>query len=83
MFVDTVTIKISSGKGGNGVATWRREKFIAYGGPDGGDGGVGGDIKLIADKSLNTLLDFKNRSIFKAEDGAKGERANRTGKSGD
>lgn len=83
MFVDTVTIKISSGKGGNGVATWRREKFIAYGGPDGGDGGVGGDIKLIADKSLNTLLDFKNRSIFKAEDGAKGERANRTGKSGE
>ena len=83
MFVDTVSIKIESGKGGNGVATWRREKFIAYGGPDGGDGGVGGSVILVADKSLNTLLDFKNRSLFKAEDGAKGERALRTGKSGE
>jgi len=83
MFVDTVVIKIASGKGGNGIATWRREKYVAYGGPDGGDGGRGGNVYLIVDKSLSTLLDFKHQVIFKAEDGSNGARSHCTGRSGE
>lgn len=83
MFVDSVQIKLSSGKGGNGIATWRREKYVAYGGPDGGDGGKGGSVYLIVDKSMNTLLDFKHRSLFKAEDGTNGARSHCTGRSGE
>ena len=83
MFVDTVVIKLASGKGGNGISTWRREKYVAYGGPDGGDGGRGGSVYLIVDKAMNTLLDFKHLSIFKAEEGTNGARSLCTGKSGE
>lgn len=82
MFIDEVTIKVESGNGGNGVTTFRQEKFVAYGGPDGGDGGRGGDVYLEACSSLNTLLDFKYISIYKADDGVKGARGNCNGKAG-
>ena len=81
-FIDTAKIKISSGKGGNGIVAWRREKYEPHGGPAGGDGGKGGSVFIQADESLNTLLDFKYKSIFKAEDGEKGGPKNMTGKSG-
>jgi GTP-binding protein len=82
MFIDKVSIKVASGKGGNGVITWRREKFVAFGGPDGGNGGRGGSIYLQADRNLSTLLDFTYKSIFEAEDGEKGASNKRSGKSG-
>lgn len=83
MFIDKATIKVQSGKGGNGACTFRQEKFVACGGPDGGDGGRGGSIYLIADEDLSTLLDFQHRSIYKAEGGSKGSRQNQTGRSAD
>ncbi len=60
-FVDEVQIDIKAGKGGNGIASFRREKYIEFGGPDGGDGGDGGDIYLRGTKSLNTLADFRTQ----------------------
>ncbi len=81
-FIDTAKIKVCSGKGGNGIVAWRREKYEAFGGPAGGDGGKGGDVCLEADRNLGTLLDFKYQSIFKAEDGSKGGPKNKTGKAG-
>ncbi len=83
MFIDRVKIKVTSGAGGNGMVAWRREKFVAKGGPAGGDGGKGGDVYLIADKSLATLLDFKYKSIFSADNGENGRIKNQHGKSGD
>lgn len=83
MFIDKAKIKVQSGKGGNGACTFRQEKFVAHGGPDGGDGGRGGSIYLIADEDMSTLLDFQHRSIFKADDGAKGSRKNQTGRCAD
>ena len=71
-FIDKAKIKISSGKGGNGVVAWRREKFVDKGGPAGGDGGKGGSVYLVADEGLSTLLDFTYRSIFKADNGENG-----------
>ena len=64
-FIDTAKIKISSGKGGNGIVAWRREKYEPRGGPAGGSGGKGGSVYCEADNSLGTLLDFKYKSIFK------------------
>ena len=81
-FIDTAKIKISSGKGGNGIVAWRREKFEPRGGPAGGDGGKGGSVFIEADSNLGTLLDFKYKSIFKAGDGEKGGPKNQTGKAG-
>lgn len=81
-FIDTAKLKISSGKGGNGIVAWRREKFEPHGGPAGGDGGRGGSVYIEADRNLGTLLDFKYRSIFKAGDGEKGGPKNMTGKAG-
>lgn len=80
-FVDKVKIKITSGKGGNGVVAWRREKFVDKGGPAGGDGGKGGSVYLIADSGLSTLLDFTYRSIFKADNGENGFKKSMHGKS--
>ena len=80
-FIDKAKIKISSGKGGNGVVAWRREKFVDKGGPAGGDGGNGGSVYLIADEGLSTLLDFTYRSIFKAENGENGFKKSMHGKS--
>jgi len=82
-FIDTAKIKISSGKGGNGVVAWRREKYEPNGGPAGGDGGRGGTVYIEADENLGTLLDFKYRAIFKATDGEKGGNKNKTGKAGE
>ncbi len=80
-FIDKAKIKISSGKGGNGVVAWRREKFVDKGGPAGGDGGKGGSVYLVADEGLSTLLDFTYRSIFKADNGENGFKKSMHGKS--
>lgn len=82
-FVDEVVIKVKAGDGGNGCVSFRREKYIEYGGPDGGDGGDGGDVYLIADKSLNTLVDFRHERFYAAERGQNGMGRNMTGKRGD
>lgn len=72
MFLDKARIKILSGKGGNGMVAWRREKYVDKGGPAGGDGGKGGDVYLVATTDISTLLDFQHQSIFKAENGENG-----------
>ena len=72
MFLDKARIKILSGKGGNGMVAWRREKYVDKGGPAGGDGGRGGDVYLVATTDISTLLDFQYQSIFKAENGENG-----------
>ncbi|OGI10369.1 MAG: hypothetical protein A3F80_09370 [Candidatus Melainabacteria bacterium RIFCSPLOWO2_12_FULL_35_11] len=82
-FIDTAKLKISSGKGGNGIVAWRREKFEPRGGPAGGDGGRGGNVYIQGDNSLGTLLDFKYKSIFKAGDGQKGGPKKMSGKAGE
>jgi GTP-binding protein len=82
MFVDKVKIKIASGKGGNGHIGFRRAKYVPNGGPDGGDGGRGGDIIFVADTGLNTLVDFRYKKVFTAEAGADGSGSNRTGRDG-
>lgn len=71
-FIDYVTIYVSSGHGGRGCLSFRREKYIPYGGPNGGDGGKGGDVIFIVDKQLNTLLDYKYNRIYKAKNGGHG-----------
>jgi len=81
-FVDEVKIRVEAGDGGNGCLSFRREKFIPRGGPDGGDGGDGGDIYLLADKNLNTLIDFRHHHIHRAQHGQNGMGAKRTGKTG-
>ena len=83
MFVDYTKIIIKSGDGGNGAKTFRREKYVAAGGPDGGDGGKGGDIYFEVDPDTNTLIDFRYNKKFKAEDGKNGSGGNCYGKSGD
>ena len=79
-FLDKTRIKIISGRGGNGMVAWRREKYVDKGGPAGGDGGNGGDVYLIADENLSTLMDFKHKSVFKAESGENGGIKNMHGK---
>lgn len=81
-FVDEVRIKVAAGKGGNGCVSFRREKFIPFGGPDGGDGGDGGSVYLQADANLNTLVDYRYTKAFQAQNGQKGMGADCTGKSG-
>jgi GTP-binding protein len=82
MFIDEAKIYVKAGNGGNGCVSFRREKYVPKGGPDGGDGGKGGDVIIKADKSLHTLLDFKYHAYYKAESGEHGKGANKTGKSG-
>lgn len=79
-FIDHVSIQVESGAGGNGMVAWRREKYVPYGGPAGGDGGNGGSVILEATNDINTLLDFKYKSIFKADPGEKGRSKNQHGK---
>ena len=81
-FLDEAKIFVKSGDGGRGCVSFRREKFIPDGGPNGGDGGRGGDVRVRADPSLNTLIDFRYRQHFKAERGRHGMGSDRTGKSG-
>jgi GTP-binding protein len=83
MFIDEVEIFVRAGKGGDGVVHFRREKFIPRGGPDGGDGGKGGDLVFEVNPSLNTLYSFQHKDKFIAQDGSKGSKSNSTGKSGD
>ena len=81
-FLDQAKIYISSGKGGNGCVSFRREKYIEFGGPNGGDGGKGGDIIFITDQNLNTLIDFRYDQHFKAKKGENGKGKNKTGADG-
>src|SRR5919108_3995867 len=81
-FYDRARIFVQAGDGGDGAATFRREKYVPRGGPDGGDGGRGGDIYLVADAHLNTLLPFKERNRFKAERGGNGGSARKHGRNG-
>ena len=82
-FVDEATIKVHAGKGGNGCLSFRREKYIPKGGPDGGDGGDGGSVILVATEGLNTLIDFRYTRNFKAQTGQQGSSAECTGRGGD
>ena len=82
-FVDEATIRVIAGNGGHGCLSFRREKFVERGGPDGGDGGNGGSVHLVADVGLNTLADFRVARKFRAENGRPGAGRNMTGKSGD
>ncbi len=81
-FLDQAKIYIASGNGGDGCASFRREKYIEYGGPNGGDGGKGGDIVFIVDTNLNTLIDFRYQQHFKAKRGENGKGKNQTGADG-
>ena len=82
-FLDSAKVFIKSGDGGNGCVSFRREKFIEYGGPNGGDGGRGGDVVVVADEALNTLIDYRYHQHFKARRGMSGAGQNRTGASAD
>jgi GTP-binding protein len=82
-FVDEAPIFVEAGNGGNGCMSFRREKFIAKGGPDGGDGGDGGSVYLMADESLNTLIDYRFQPRYRAENGQKGSSKDCTGKKGE
>ncbi|ADE13294.1 GTP-binding protein Obg/CgtA [Nitrosococcus halophilus Nc 4] len=82
-FIDEAIIKVQAGAGGNGCLSFRREKFIPFGGPDGGNGGNGGSIYLIADKNLNTLVDFRHQRHYRAQRGENGRGRLQTGKSGE
>ena len=83
MFTDYVKIIVKAGNGGDGAVSFRREKYVAAGGPDGGDGGKGGNVYMEVDQDKNTLIDFRYKKKFKAENGKNGEGANRYGKSGE
>jgi GTP-binding protein len=82
-FLDQVKIYVKAGDGGNGSPSFRREKFIEYGGPDGGDGGKGGSVILTSEQNLNTLIDYRYQQHHKAERGENGMGQNRTGKGGE
>lgn len=82
MFVDYAEIEVQAGNGGDGHVSFRREKYIPKGGPDGGDGGKGGDVLVLADENMNTLLDFKHKRMFKAEPGERGGKRDKSGKNG-
>jgi len=82
-FLDQVKIYVKAGNGGNGSPSFRREKFIEYGGPDGGDGGKGGSILLRSERNLNTLIDYRFQQHHKAQRGENGSGQNRTGRGGD
>lgn len=83
MFVDCARISIKSGRGGNGSVSFRREPFVPQGGPDGGDGGKGGDVVITADENLRTLMDFRYKKKYEAESGEDGKKKNQYGKGGD
>jgi GTP-binding protein len=82
-FIDRARIHVKAGDGGSGISSFRREKFVPMGGPDGGDGGRGGDVIVRADSNLNTLLDYSYRDSWKADSGRHGSGANKSGLSGE
>ena len=82
MFVDTAKVKVRAGKGGDGAVSFRHEIYVDKGGPDGGDGGRGGDVIFVATENLNTLIDFRYKPELKAEVGQAGAKRDRHGKSG-
>jgi GTPase len=82
-FIDEVKITVISGSGGSGASSFRREKFVPFGGPDGGDGGKGGSVIFTADRNINTLVNFRGRKIYKAEHGENGSGSRCTGRSGE
>lgn len=82
-FIDESTVYVHAGRGGDGCLSFRREKFVARGGPDGGDGGAGGDVFLVADAALNTLVDFRYQPRYRAGNGLPGSGRNKTGSRGD
>src|SRR5436309_6473301 len=83
MFIDQAVINVKGGDGGNGCVSFRREKFVPNGGPDGGDGGHGGDVILRADEGLTTLAHFRHKRVYKAESGKAGAGAQRHGATGE
>src|SRR6476659_1202 len=83
MFVDEVDIHVNAGNGGNGCLSFRREKYVPRGGPDGGDGGAGGSVYITAVPTKNTLVDFRYHPEFKAGRGRHGQGSNRTGQAAD
>ena len=80
MFIDRARILVASGDGGNGMSSFRREKYVPRGGPSGGDGGKGGDVILQATSQANTLVDFRYRRVFRADRGEHGNSSNKFGK---
>ncbi|HMM22784.1 MAG TPA: GTPase ObgE [Selenomonadales bacterium] len=82
MFIDRAKIQVKAGDGGNGMSSFRREKYVPKGGPNGGDGGRGGDVILLVDDSLNTLIDFRYKRKFKADAGSNGQTSNMHGRQG-
>lgn len=83
MFVDRVTVNVKAGNGGSGIVSFRREKFVPMGGPDGGDGGRGGDVIMVGDSNLSTLLDYTYRDAWAATDGDHGSGSNKSGRAGE
>ena len=83
MFVDRVKIHVKGGNGGNGAVSFYRAKYVSHGGPDGGDGGKGGDVVFLGDESMNTLVDFRFKKMYKAEPGQDGGKRNCTGRDGE
>ena len=81
MFIDSARFSVSSGKGGQGCSSFRREKFVVKGGPDGGDGGKGGDVYFLVDNNTDTLSNYKGRKVFRAENGKQGMASRMPGKS--
>ena len=81
-FLDQAKINLKAGNGGSGSASFRREKYVEFGGPDGGDGGDGGSILFEAERNLNTLIDYRYSQHFKAENGKPGSKKNKTGANG-
>src|SRR5919201_3812451 len=82
-FIDRVRIRVQAGSGGSGISSFRREKFVPMGGPDGGDGGRGGDVIVRADANLTTLLDYTYRDRWTGGRGEHGKGGNKTGRSGE
>ena len=82
-FIDEAYLEIKAGDGGSGASSFRREKYIPFGGPDGGDGGKGGDIYFKVNINLNTLIDFQNKKIFNAKNGQLGAGKNKYGPAGE
>src|SRR6187401_1796733 len=83
MFVDRIKVFAQAGDGGNGAVSFRREKFVPRGGPDGGDGGHGGDVIFEADEGLTTLAHFRHRNLYRAQNGTPGSGGKRHGKRGE